>query len=403
MQHQHSNPPLTSATHSINRLGQFNWSPDLIPHPQSTTTSPTQTNPTPAQPSISAIPSPRPNQSLSPRSSFHSVQPTQPPASAFHPLLPIGSQFNSARRPTSTNQLPLFSHPFAVGGSAQLLQSQPTPAPAQVRNRDPHCGSLTSSSTSSTQPDLDPFPLESNPSGQSAHSDPSSVGSPLHLLSSSPRPLNLCSLPPSRALSQSHPSGHSSDSNSPEDPRRVNPTSSCSPRHLAHQSSAQPSGLVHPPLNRPNTKPNNASETTSSLPRSTTTLWMGDLESWMDEDYVRRCVVMMGWHLPHHALAHPLNVKIKMVSGASPSSAYCFLTYPTAELAQEAWKIISNMPPTLMPGCERTFKVSQPTPLPLSPFSFMTSLVPAQLGHRSTRRAAYLGQRVLGLCSGFGS
>ncbi|CAH7666938.1 hypothetical protein PPACK8108_LOCUS1305, partial [Phakopsora pachyrhizi] len=115
----------------------------------------------------------------------------------------------------------------------------------------------------------------------------------------------------------------------------------------------------------------------SSLPRSTTTLWMGDLESWMDEDYVRRCVIMMGWHLPHYVprrvpgqlATHDLgpngiSVKIKMVSGASPSSAYCFLTYPDPDMAEQAWRMISNMPPTLMPGCERTFKLNWATGLP---------------------------------------
>lgn len=84
---------------------------------------------------------------------------------------------------------------------------------------------------------------------------------------------------------------------------------------------------------------------------------------------------MMGWHLPHFVSTSStglkidigpsgVNVKIKMISGASPSSAYCFLTYPNAEMAEHAWKMISNMPPTLMPGCERTFKLNWATGLP---------------------------------------
>lgn len=297
--------------------------------------------------------------SLSPRSSLHSLE-------------PIGSHFeaSSTRHPSSTT--PHFSHPFAVGGSAQLLHPQtqtqsqpPNPNPATARNaRDPNSGSLTSSSTSSTHPDLDLdlFPIETNPSRQSAHSDPSSVGSPLNNLSSSPkpRPVKLSSLPQSRSLSSSqHPSDQAQAQAQPnlKLDRFTSPTSTSPPPLQANTNNL-------PSATRATTKPNNTNNPSpfepiqSSLPRSTTTLWMGDLESWMDEEYVRRCVVMMGWHLPHHPQSNPPNVKIKMVSGASPSSAYCFLTYPTAELAQEAWKMISNMPPTLMPGCERTFKVS---------------------------------------------
>lgn len=127
--------------------------------------------------------------------------------------------------------------------------------------------------------------------------------------------------------------------------------------------------------NSSNDSPGQVAGPNPPLPRSPTTLWMGDLESWMDEDYVRQCLVMMGWHLPHFVPTssagskadigpNGVNVKIKMISGASPSSAYCFLTYPTAEMAQHAWRMISNLPPTLMPGCERTFKLNWATGLP---------------------------------------
>lgn len=112
--------------------------------------------------------------------------------------------------------------------------------------------------------------------------------------------------------------------------------------------------------------------------RAASTLWMGDLESWMDEAYVRKCVAMMGWSTASGAPPSPdgtgsnhsngsgaektdaesaKEVGIKMIRGASPSSGYCFLTFGTPEHAEAVWRRASSMPPTLMPGSERTFKV----------------------------------------------
>lgn len=388
-------------------------------------------------PHLNSLPSYSSSSLLSPRSTLHS--PLSFPSSQtsqsnqinklhsnslfdHHPLSPIGSQFNQKKlsnslnvtsatttTPNSSSSSPqppqLFNHSFGlIGGSAQLSQSQPifnqpiTPSTNQIssdsiRNRDPHSnGSLTSSSNSSTLPD---FELFHNPSAQSsAQSNPSSIGSPHHMVSSSPPQLiRTSSNHPQSQLSNSldhhfNPSASSDDSSSPPPRSPTSPNSPSSTLHHINQLQSNHNGqnppkqhtnndshILHQQLNANNNMVSsqnnkiNASNNlnisdSNTLPRSTTTLWMGDLESWMDEDYVRACVVGMGWHLPHHANPHPLNLKIKMVSGASPSSAYCFLTYPTSQLAQEAWKMISNMPPTLMPGCERTFKLNWATGLP---------------------------------------
>ncbi|KAG0145455.1 hypothetical protein CROQUDRAFT_671752 [Cronartium quercuum f. sp. fusiforme G11] len=251
--------------------------------------------------------------SISPRSSFHSIE-------------PIGSHFKKSPSSNSSSN----HHP--TGGSAQLLNNQ-SQSQSQSTSSTSSSSSSTTTTTTTTHPDLDLFTLDQSQS--QSQSDPSSLNllssSPLNLLSSSPRLLN---------------------------------QSQQQQQQQQHVSPTQQSTSIHTPQIRNKSIPISDQPIHSSLPRSTTSLWMGDLESWMDEEYVRRCVVMMGWHLPHHANPHPPNVKIKMVSGASPSSAYCFLTYPTAELAQEAWKMISNMPPTLMPGCERTFKLNWATGLP---------------------------------------
>ncbi|GJN88103.1 hypothetical protein Rhopal_001059-T1 [Rhodotorula paludigena] len=85
------------------------------------------------------------------------------------------------------------------------------------------------------------------------------------------------------------------------------------------------------------------------------TLHLGDLDVWMDEAYVRECCALMGWDNV---------VNIKMSRGASPSSGYCFLTFPSTVDAARALARFNAAPPTLMPRSGRTFKLNWGTGLP---------------------------------------
>ncbi|GAA5924236.1 uncharacterized protein JCM15063_005579 [Sporobolomyces koalae] len=85
------------------------------------------------------------------------------------------------------------------------------------------------------------------------------------------------------------------------------------------------------------------------------TLHLGDLDVWMDEQYVRECCKMMGWD----------NVTgIKMSRGASPSSGYCFITFPSPAEASRVLARFNASPPMLMPRSGRTFKLNWGTGVP---------------------------------------
>ncbi|GAA5832799.1 hypothetical protein JCM3766R1_007047 [Sporobolomyces carnicolor] len=86
------------------------------------------------------------------------------------------------------------------------------------------------------------------------------------------------------------------------------------------------------------------------------TLHLGDLDVWMDEQYVRECCKMMGWD----------NVTgIKMSRGASsPSSGYCFITFPSSAEASRVLARFNASPPMLMPRSGRTFKLNWGTGVP---------------------------------------
>ncbi|GAA5987519.1 hypothetical protein JCM11641_007172 [Rhodosporidiobolus odoratus] len=85
------------------------------------------------------------------------------------------------------------------------------------------------------------------------------------------------------------------------------------------------------------------------------TLHLGDLDVWMDEAYVRECCTMMGWDSV---------INVKMSRGASPSSGYCFLTFPSAADAGRVLARFNSTPPILMPRSGRTFKLNWGTGLP---------------------------------------
>ncbi|KAL8279311.1 hypothetical protein RQP46_008348 [Phenoliferia psychrophenolica] len=90
-------------------------------------------------------------------------------------------------------------------------------------------------------------------------------------------------------------------------------------------------------------------------PRASPSLHMGDLDVWMDEAYVRECCARMGWDGVS---------SVKMIRGTSPSSGYCFLTFPSANHAAQVLARFNASPPTLMPRSSRTFKLNWGTGIP---------------------------------------
>lgn len=125
--------------------------------------------------------------------------------------------------------------------------------------------------------------------------------------------------------------------------------------------------------------------------RASATLWMGDLEGWMDEGYIKKCITALGWDREIDpsssttststssstssasgaagAQGQPsgttggniVQTSVKMIKGASSTSGYCFITFPTSSHAQAVLAHFSKQPPMLMPGSERTFKRKFPS------------------------------------------
>ncbi|CED83770.1 FOG: RRM domain [Phaffia rhodozyma] len=93
-------------------------------------------------------------------------------------------------------------------------------------------------------------------------------------------------------------------------------------------------------------------------PSEKRTLWLGQLESWMDEAYLRSMGASLGWDV----------VSIKLIrqtsnqSGSTPTANnYCFLTFPTGQAASKILQSLTAVPPSspiLMPNSSRPFKAN---------------------------------------------
>lgn len=138
------------------------------------------------------------------------------------------------------------------------------------------------------------------------------------------------------------------------------------PLTMSSSNSTGASSSVLPPLLSPTAQSPPSSTRLASLssaaPLATepsdsrgATLHLGDLDVWMDEQYVRECCKVMGWD----------NVTgIKMSRGASPSSGYCFITFPSSAEASRVLARFNASPPMLMPRSGRTFKLNWGTGVP---------------------------------------
>ncbi|GAA6006292.1 hypothetical protein JCM10207_000592 [Rhodosporidiobolus poonsookiae] len=134
----------------------------------------------------------------------------------------------------------------------------------------------------------------------------------------------------------------------------TSPASSTLPPLLSPTATSPPQSAAFPPPASANSQQQQADP--AGPPGSKgATLHLGDLDVWMDEAYVRECCQLMGWDNV---------VNIKMSRGASPSSGYCFLTFPNATDASRALARFNAAPPMLMPRSGRTFKLNWGTGLP---------------------------------------
>ncbi|THH11083.1 hypothetical protein EW146_g8167, partial [Bondarzewia mesenterica] len=117
---------------------------------------------------------------------------------------------------------------------------------------------------------------------------------------------------------------------------------------------------------------------TYSSSSSRSTLWWGDLEPWMDEEYAKQVCGLMGWDPVSVKVPHPVP---DPVTGQQPNNpGYCFLTFPTpAHAASVLANINGNnkLDRATMPNSCKPFVLNWASSTPIPP-SLSPSGVSAQ-------------------------
>ena len=105
---------------------------------------------------------------------------------------------------------------------------------------------------------------------------------------------------------------------------------------------------------------------TQTLHPSVTSLWWGDLEPWMDEEYVKQVCSMKNWD--------PVSIKVPRpapdpVTGQQANNpGYCFLTFNSQAQAASVLGEITNSPaPVIMPNSTKPFVFNWASSVPASP------------------------------------
>ncbi|KAK2465914.1 hypothetical protein APHAL10511_001555 [Amanita phalloides] len=122
-----------------------------------------------------------------------------------------------------------------------------------------------------------------------------------------------------------------------------------------------------------------SSNSPPSISTSRSSIYWGDLEPWMDEEYAKQVCTLMGWD--------PINIRVPRpppdpITGQQPNNpGYCFLTFPTPAHAASVLAQINNGGngnPTVMPNSSKPFTMNWAANVPsASPVSYpMMSTAP---------------------------
>ncbi|KZT70338.1 hypothetical protein DAEQUDRAFT_764783 [Daedalea quercina L-15889] len=137
-----------------------------------------------------------------------------------------------------------------------------------------------------------------------------------------------------------------------------------SQRHLQQQPQSQPQSQPQP--NSPAAQLQHQSP--QSIPSPTTTsrstLWWGELEPWMDEEYAKQVCTIMGWDPVGIKVPRPAPDPITGQQANNPG--YCFLTFPSQTHAASVLSQISNNSgnPIVMPNSSKPFSLNWASSVP---------------------------------------
>ncbi|KAI0306902.1 hypothetical protein B0F90DRAFT_1813755 [Multifurca ochricompacta] len=120
-----------------------------------------------------------------------------------------------------------------------------------------------------------------------------------------------------------------------------------------------------------------AAPPSSTSPLTPSSLWWGELEPWMDEEYAKQVCGLMGWDPISIKVPHPPPDSLTGQQANNPG--YCFLTFPTPAHAASVLAQINNNgsgTPITMPNSNKPFLLnwasSTPIPPSLPPPGFTT-------------------------------
>jgi hypothetical protein len=128
---------------------------------------------------------------------------------------------------------------------------------------------------------------------------------------------------------------------------------------------------------------------TSSLTRST--LWWGELEPWMDEEYAKQVCNLMRWEPLSIKVPHPPPDSLTGQQANNPG--YCFLTFPTPAHAASVLAQINNNgsgTPITMPNSNKPFLLNWASSTPIPP-SFSPPGFPTQSQQHAKEYSIFVG------------
>lgn len=163
--------------------------------------------------------------------------------------------------------------------------------------------------------------------------------------------------PPRTLLSSSQAAFNDRERDSPRELYYTN-------RHIQQQQSQQ--RHTSSPPNASISQPVSQSPTSTTSPRST--LWWGELEPWMDEEYAKQVCTLMGWD--------PINIKVPrpapdpLTGRQANNPGYCFLTFQSPTHAASVLNQINGSTNNVtMPNSSRPFMLNWASSVPTAPLS----------------------------------
>ncbi|KAI0329577.1 hypothetical protein GY45DRAFT_1324863 [Cubamyces sp. BRFM 1775] len=142
-------------------------------------------------------------------------------------------------------------------------------------------------------------------------------------------------------------------------------------QHQQQQQQQQPNPLS---VQLPNAQPQSLSSPGASTPSARTTLWWGELEPWMDEEYAKQVCGLMGWDPVSIKVPRPAPDPITGQQANNPG--YCFLTFPTqAHAASVLSQVNNSSTPMIMPNSAKPFSLNWASSVPSAP---LPSSIPGQ-------------------------